>query len=432
MSRSSRRDPASAAAVEASFAAALAEATEKAAQPPIAEQSADDVHVKRERWDAADAADVQAHEVRVKREKKAQRQRDADAGIEVTSELVNLTDDLPAHLPADWASRTCQQRQAWTYDWHQENAGRRMCPECHYSMAVKYTLTLTRKGHPKFTCNSISCRNEACMAEFCLECGETKAGGRNSGYHVACGRQPSWLEALARQQVKWPDLAAANADPRVQMPPPRLKRIEDVMDVLRRGGEWRSFGILDLKESDGRESNFYPSVSLKVSVGTDGQPRGLFTHDGTDDYGYVHCDGACTFEQLESDPQTCSLQLEGRACGWPSTYAGWRMGCTLSTGEWCDDPERPSSPGCRTELMIATAGDSYKYHIYDDLERRFEGFTEKYRDDLVVLVADDGVWGNGGQFDGNYDFVRYAYFRKVTAATASLWSPPESGDSSDS
>ena len=82
--------------------------------------------------------------------------------------------------------------------------------------------------------------------------------------------------------------------------------------------------------------------------------------------------------------------------------------------------------------MIATAGDSYKYHIYDDLKRRFEGFTEKYRDDLVVLVADDGVWGNGGQFDGNYDFVRYAYFRKVTAATASLWSPPESGDSSDS
>ena len=423
MSRSSRRDPASAAAVEASFAAALAEATEKAAQPPIAVQSADDVNVKRERWDAADAADVQAHEVRVKREKKAQRQRDADAGIEVTSELVNLTDDLPAHLPADWASRTCQQRQAWTYDWHQENAGRRMCPECHYSMAVKYTLTLTRKGHPKFTCNSIGCRNEACMAEFCLECGETKAGGRNSGYHVACGRQPSWLEALARQEVKWPDLAAANADPRVQKPPPRLKRIEDVMDVLRRGGEWRSFGILDLKEPlDGRTGNFYPSVSLKVLVGTDGQPRGFFTHDGTDDY--VHCRGACTFEQLESDPQTCSLQLEGRAGGLPSTYAGWRMGCTLSTGEWCDDPLRPSSPGCRTELMIAI-GNSYKHDVYDDELRRYEGFKEKYRDDLVVLVADDGVWGNGGQFDGNYDFVRYAFFRKVTAATASLgWSPP--------
>ena len=38
---------------------------------------------------------------------------------------------------------------------------------------------------------------------------------------------------------------------------------------------------------DGRTGNFYPSVSLKVLVGTDGQPRGFFTHDGTDDY--VHC-----------------------------------------------------------------------------------------------------------------------------------------------
>ena len=74
--------------------------------------------------------------------------------------------------------------------------------------------------------------------------------------------------------------------------------------------------------------------------------------------------------------------------------------------------------------MIATANDSYKHDIYDDELRRYEGFKEKYRDDLVVLVADDGVWGNGGQFDGNYDFVRYAFFRKVTAATASLWSPP--------
>ena len=55
-------------------------------------------------------------------------------------------------------------------------------------------------------------------AEYCLNCGQTKGGGRGSGYHRECGRQPSWLKELEGV----PHIA--EDDPRVQQPPPLLKR----------------------------------------------------------------------------------------------------------------------------------------------------------------------------------------------------------------
>ena len=60
------------------------------------------------------------------------------------------------------------------------------------------------------------CRS--CYAEYCLNCGQTKAGGRGSGYHRECGRQPSWLTALEGVPHLTED------DPRVQQPPPLLRR----------------------------------------------------------------------------------------------------------------------------------------------------------------------------------------------------------------
>ena len=69
----------------------------------------------------------------------------------------------------------------------------------------------------EYTCNSFTCR--ACYTEFCLNCGQVKAGSHSSGYHAGCGRQPSWLQVLE------PVPHLSNDDPRVQQPPPLLERI---------------------------------------------------------------------------------------------------------------------------------------------------------------------------------------------------------------
>ena len=121
-------------------------------------------------------------------------------------------------MPIEWASMGAEERQAWIYDWHHEqsNRGRRLCPECFAPQAVKYIKAQMRNGRSQFTCNSLTCRS--CFAEYCLNCGQTKGGGRGSGYHRECGRQPSWLTALEGV----PHLA--EDDPRVQQPPPLLRR----------------------------------------------------------------------------------------------------------------------------------------------------------------------------------------------------------------
>ena len=157
--------------------------------------------------------------VRVKREAKAQRTREAEDGLQVT-ESIDLTGEpgLPRHMPAEWASMGEEERQAWIYDWHQAQShrGQRLCPECFARQAVKYIQKQLRNGRSQFTCNSLTCRS--CYAEYCLNCGKTKGGGRGSGYHHECGRQPSWLTALEGV----PHLA--EDDPRVQQPPPLLRR----------------------------------------------------------------------------------------------------------------------------------------------------------------------------------------------------------------
>lgn len=157
--------------------------------------------------------------VRVKREAHAQRTREAEDGLQVT-ESIDLTGEpgLPRHMPGNWEGMGDAERQAWIYDWHQEQShrGQRLCPECFARQAVKYIHKQLRNGRSQFTCNSLTCRS--CYAEYCLNCGETKGGGRGSGYHRECGRQPSWLTALEGV----PHLA--EDDPRVQQPPPLLRR----------------------------------------------------------------------------------------------------------------------------------------------------------------------------------------------------------------
>ena len=166
----------------------------------------------------------------MKRENAAQRAREAEDGLQVT-ESIDLTGEpgLPRHMPAEWASMGEEERQAWIYEWHhkQSNRGRRLCPECFAQQAVKYIQKQMRDGCSQFTCNSLTCRK--CYTEYCLNCGQTKGGGRGSGYHHECGRQPSWLTAL--EGVPY----LAEDDPRVQQPPPLLRR------GLARYGPWISF-----------------------------------------------------------------------------------------------------------------------------------------------------------------------------------------------
>ena len=157
--------------------------------------------------------------LRVKRENAAQRAREAEDGLQVT-ESIDLTGEpaLPRHMPAEWPSMGAEERQAWIYDWHHEqsNRGRRLCPECFAQQAVKYIQKQMRDGCSQFTCNSLTCHS--CWAEYCLNCGQTKGGDRGSGYHRECGRQPSWLTALEGVPHLTED------DPRVQQPPPLLRR----------------------------------------------------------------------------------------------------------------------------------------------------------------------------------------------------------------
>ena len=157
--------------------------------------------------------------LRVKRESAAQRAREAEDGLQVT-EIIDLTGNpgLPRHMPAEWASMGEEEKQVWIYDWHhkQSNRGQRLCPECFAQQAVKYIQKQLRNGRSQFTCNSITCRS--CFAEYCLNCGKTKGAGRGSGYHHECGRQPSWLTGLEGVQYLVED------DPRVQQPPPLLRR----------------------------------------------------------------------------------------------------------------------------------------------------------------------------------------------------------------
>ena len=164
---------------------------------------------------------------RVKQEEAAQRAQEAADGLEVgrpfeDGETVDLTETppRPRHLPDDWERMDGAARQAWVYEWHHlaGNRGDRLCPVCYARQGVKYILKTTRSGGSQFTCNSISCRVLSCNAEYCLTCGQTKEGGRSSGYHSSCGRQPSWLKELAGV----PGLS--NDDDRVQRPPPLLRR----------------------------------------------------------------------------------------------------------------------------------------------------------------------------------------------------------------
>jgi len=165
----------------------------------------------------ADEAEEQRLRVRVKQEGIRQRAQEAEDGISAAP-MVDLTDEppRPAHLPANWDGMADSERQAWVYDWHQAHPGQRMCPKCQTSCLVMYILKQMRNGRSQFTCNSISCR--CCFTEFCLNCGAAKGGGRGSGYHRECGRQPSWLIAL--EQVSH----LSNDDPRVQQPPPLMRR----------------------------------------------------------------------------------------------------------------------------------------------------------------------------------------------------------------
>ena len=158
---------------------------------------------------------------RIKLEAAVQRKREGEEGIQVT-ESIDLTDEsLPRHMPANWDCMDPGARQAWVYDWHHAavNRGDRLCPACFTKQGVKYILKLLRNGRAQFTCNSITC--SSCYAEYCLNCGGEKGGGRGSGYHTECGRQPSWLKELEGT----PNLA--ESDPRVKQPPPQLKRVAE-------------------------------------------------------------------------------------------------------------------------------------------------------------------------------------------------------------
>ena len=158
---------------------------------------------------------------RIKLEAAVQRKREGEEGIQVT-ESIDLTDEsLPRHMPANWDCMDPGARQAWVYDWHHAavNRGDRLCPVCCAKQGVKYILKLLRNGRAQFTCNSITC--SSCYAEYCLNCGGEKGGGRGSGYHTECGRQPSWLKELEGT----PNLA--ESDPRVKQPPPQLKRVAE-------------------------------------------------------------------------------------------------------------------------------------------------------------------------------------------------------------
>ena len=130
----------------------------------------------------------------------AQRAREAEDGLSVV-ETIDLTGEpsLPSHMPSNWPSMGESERQAWVYDWHhaEGNRGQRLCPVCHARQAVRYIVKQVRNGRSQFTCNSITCH--ACYAEYCLNCGKTKGGGRSSGYHSECGRQPSWLTKLEHE-----------------------------------------------------------------------------------------------------------------------------------------------------------------------------------------------------------------------------------------
>ena len=154
---------------------------------------------------------------RVKQEVSEQRSRDQENGL-VVSESVDLTDEpaVARHLPTGWESMYAGQRRAWFYDWHQQHPGERMCPGCYARWDVKYVLKHLRNGRAQFTCNHMTCTN--CWAGYCLSCGMKKGGGRGSGYHHACGRQPVWLRTLEDE------LHLPNDDPRVQRPPPLLQR----------------------------------------------------------------------------------------------------------------------------------------------------------------------------------------------------------------
>ena len=158
-----------------------------------------------------------ARQKRVKREVNERRVQEAADEL-VVSERVDLTEDppVPRHLPSNWGNMREPERQAWVYDWHQDNPGSRLCPGCFARSEVRYVLTNLHDGSPKFTCNSLTCK--VCFTEFCLNCGRTKGSNRGSDYHEECGRQPSWLQAL--QGVRH----LSNDDPRVQVPPPLLRR----------------------------------------------------------------------------------------------------------------------------------------------------------------------------------------------------------------
>ena len=189
-----------------------------AAPMATAGPSLDRVQVKREIDEARAQADTVAENQRrrrVKQELSEQRSQDAEDGLVVT-ESINVTDEpaVARHLPSSWDTSSAAQRHAWFYDWHQEHPGQRMCPSCHAQWDVKYVLKHTRSGRAQFTCNHMTCTN--CWTGLCLSCGRVKGGGHSSGYHVACGRQPTWLQALEDE------LHLQNDDPRVQRPPPLL------------------------------------------------------------------------------------------------------------------------------------------------------------------------------------------------------------------
>ena len=183
--------------------------------------STERVRVKREideaQYEQEDTAAEDHRLCRVKQEVQEQRARDAEDGLVVT-ESVDITDEpaVARHLPSSWDNLSAAQRHAWFYDWHQQHPGERMCPGCFARWDVKYVLKHLRNGRAQFTCNHMTCTN--CWAGYCLTCGMTKGGGRSSGYHIACGRQPTWLRALEDE------LHLPNDDPRVQRPPPLLQR----------------------------------------------------------------------------------------------------------------------------------------------------------------------------------------------------------------
>lgn len=134
-----------------------------------------------------------------------------DDDVEITGEVAGLgyfnhRDQRPKAL------KESETPVAWRYTWHMQHPGARMCPgaKCGAVTFPKYVLSHTRSGAPQFTCNSMTCRN--CGIEMCLTCGQEKGGGRGSGYHKECGRQPPWLNDSM--------LNISNDDPRVQRPPP--------------------------------------------------------------------------------------------------------------------------------------------------------------------------------------------------------------------